>query len=254
MKKHLASSITYFILLSTILICSCNTYKNSILFSVDDEDFSALAKAKQEAQANYVIQAHDQLEVVIYTNKGESLIDPNNALDTQGAVVQENPLYTINSEGNTDLPILGAVNLGGLSLGEANAKLAELYSVYYKNPFVQTKYANKRVVVLGASKTKVVPLNNEGMNLLEVLALAGGVYETGKGNNIRVIRGDLDNPEISVIDLTTFDGMRSANLNVQPNDIIYIEPVRRPFSGLRDFTPILGAITSVLALIVALNR
>ena len=55
------------------------------------------------------------------------------------------------------LPLLGEVALSGLTLEETNSKLAELYQSYYKDPFVLTRYANKRVVVLGASTNKDSP-------------------------------------------------------------------------------------------------
>jgi hypothetical protein len=95
------------------------------------------------------------------------------------------------------------------------------------------------------------------MNLIEVLALAGGVDGGGSGgasvyryggktSNVRIIRGDLKNPQIEQIDLSTISGMRRANLQMEPNDIIYIEPVRRRFlEGLTDAGPVLSA-TGVL--------
>jgi len=236
------------------MLGSCKAYKQSVLFQVDEEEFANLQAQAQIVQATYQIEAFDQLDIAVYTNKGERLVDPNNALAADAAYNVESPAYTINSTGKVELPLLGYVALAGLTLEESNQKLAELYRAFYKDPFVITQFVNKRVIVLGASTQKVVPLDQPGMNLLEVIALAGDFSETGKGNNIRLLRGDLSNPEVHIIDLSTIQGLRQANLMVQPNDIIYIEPAKKPFAGLRDFTPILGALTSILALIVALNR
>ena len=45
--------------------------------------------------------------------------------------------------------------------------------------------------------------------------------------------------------------MRVSVIPVEPNDIIYVEPVRRPVSeSLRDLTPVLSLITSTLALVI----
>jgi polysaccharide export outer membrane protein len=99
------------------------------------------------------------------------------------------------------------------------------------------------------------------MNLLEVLALAGGVDGGGGGagavyryggktSNIRIIRGDLKNPQIEQIDLSTIAGMRRANLQMEPNDIIYIEPVRRRLlDGLADAGPVFSAAATLLSTI-----
>ncbi len=216
-----------------------------------------LSKVVVEVEENYIVRANDHLQVEVFTNKGEELIDPNNALNYNQTNNIEPPLpvYVVKSDGTVDLPIIGNANLGGMTIAEMNANLQEKYSVYYKDPFVLTKYLNKRVIVLGATEGMVIPLTNEGMNLLEVLALAGGVNNDAIGNNIRLIRGDLSNPQVQVIDLSTIEGMVKANLEIQPNDIVYVEPVRRPFmEGLNDIVPIFSLLTSVLALVIALGK
>lgn len=237
-------------------VYSCKSYQANVLFVVEEEDMEKLSNVVVAINENYVIRANDQLQIEVYTNKGEELVDPNNALDNNIDSNQEPapPVYLIQSDGTAELPIIGNVELGGLTLFQVNSFLTEKYKEYYRDPFVQTKYLNKRVIILGGTEGKVIPLENEGMNLLEVLALAGGIDNDSRGNNIRLIRGDLNNPQVQVIDLTTIEGMTRANLEIQPNDIIYIEPIRRPLTeGLRDVVPILSLLTSVLALVVAFS-
>ncbi len=96
---------------------------------------------------------------------------------------------------------------------------------------------------------------NDNMNLIEVLAEVGGITEAGKAQNIRLIRGDLSNPSVQIIDMSTIEGMRKASLQVEPNDIVYIEPVRRVFfEALRDVGPILSALTSVATIYLVISR
>jgi polysaccharide export outer membrane protein len=116
------------------------------------------------------------------------------------------------------------------------------------------------VFVLGAPGGQVISLANDNMNLLEVLALAGGLdgpntggsggslYRFGgKASNVRIIRGDLKNPRVQQIDLTTLDGMRRANLQMEPNDIVYVEPVRRPVQEtLTDAAPVISFVSLIL--------
>ena len=235
---------------------SCKSYQSNILFEVNEEEMEELSKVVVEVQENYLVSPTDHLQIEVYTNKGEELIDPNNALNLERNTNLEvpPPVYTVKSDGTLDLPIVGTVNLEGMTIPQVKEHLEERYTVYYKDPYVMAKYLNKRVIVLGATEGKVIPLENEGMNLLEVLALAGGVNNDAKGGNIRLIRGNLSNPQVQVIDLSTIQGMTQANLEIMPNDIIYIEPVRRPFTeGLKDIVPILSLLTSVLALIIAFN-
>ena len=155
--------------------------------------------------------------------------------------------------------MVGRIRLSGLSLLQADSVLAIRFNEYYKETFVSTRVANNRVVVLGASGGQVISLTNDNMNLLEVLALAGGVdgggggggsglYRNGgRADNIRIIRGDLKNPRVQQIDLSTLNGMRRANLQVEPNDIIYVEPIRRPLlDALTEAGPLLSLTSLVL--------
>ena len=243
--------------LIVLAVFSCKSYQANILFAVEEEEMEELSRVVVEVHKNYIVSPNDQLQIEVYTNKGEELIDPNNALNNEAASSAElvPPVYLVQPDGSAELPIIGSVSLGGMTLAQVNSFLAERYAEYYKDPFVQTKYLNKRVIVLGAAESTVIPLENDGMNLLEVLALAGGIGKDAKGNNIRLIRGPLKSPQVQVIDLSTIEGMKQANLEVQPDDIIYVEPVRRPFTeGLKDIVPVLSIITSILALVIAINN
>ncbi|MCS6833426.1 MAG: polysaccharide export protein EpsE, partial [Flammeovirgaceae bacterium] len=154
------------------------------------------------------------------------------------------------------------IKLGGYTLPQADSVLAQAYSQYYEQPFVKSQYLNKRVVLLGALGDKLIPLRNENMNLLEILAISGQFQQNARANNIRIIRGDLKNPEVQLVDLTTIEGMKKANLVLQPNDIIYVEPRRhldKEFfanftAAVSPFTTILSAISTTLLLIITINN
>jgi polysaccharide export outer membrane protein len=63
------------------------------------------------------------------------------------------------------------------------------------------------------------------------------------------LRGD----QVFVADFSTFEGYTRHNMIVAPGDVIYVEPIRRPFSeGLRDYGPLISIITSLTTLIVVI--
>lgn len=241
-------------------MCSCKVYRQNILFTTDDELIASSAEmAIHDAESSYIIKPYDYLQLEVFTNKGERIIDPNYEL------VEENlnnrnqgrpqPKFLVQEDGVVMLPIVGEIKLAGLTLPGADSVLRKEYTKFYKEPYVITTYTNKRVIVLGATGGQVIPLANEQMSVIEVLALAGGIPNEAKGHNIRLIRGDLKNPTVQVIDLTTIQGLRNAELKVESGDIIYIEPVRKIVSeSLRDISPILSVITSMVTLIVLLRR
>ena len=168
--------------------------------------------------------------------------------------------FLVQADGTVVLPLVNRVKVSGLSLIQADSVLKIRYDEYYKDAFVTTRVTNNRVFILGAPGGKVISLDNDNMNLIEVLALAGGIDGGGSGSgggnlyryggkasNIRIIRGNLKNPRVQQIDLTTLDGMRRANLQMEPNDIIYVEPVRRPVQEvLVDAAPIISFTSLIL--------
>ena len=83
MRRFLKSKYFIDLLLATVMInlTGCKVYKQHVMFKIDkDEDLSFLSGAITVAEKNYKIQANDLLEVRVYTNKGERIIDPNNEL------------------------------------------------------------------------------------------------------------------------------------------------------------------------------
>jgi polysaccharide export outer membrane protein len=102
---------------------------------------------------------------------------------------------------------------------------------------------------LGAPGGQVIPLVNENVHLVEVLALAKGIDNLAMAQNVRVLRGD----HVLVADLSTIDGYLKNNILIEHGDIVYVEPIRRPVSeAFRDFLPVLTVLTSLTTLIVVI--
>jgi protein involved in polysaccharide export with SLBB domain len=288
--RRLLLSLPFLLLLGS---CASNRYYNQrVLFRLTDEkgnriDTAKLRVAVNRTDRNYRIQPNDFLDIRVYTNKGERIIDPNGELQlgsSAGQIPSLTPRSTatplgrstgqvsrtgtsgaglellVQANGMVAVPIIGETRLSGLTLHQADSTLQVLFTPYYRDTFIQTRVTNNRVIILGSPGGVVIPLANDNMNLLEVLALAGGVDGNGGGgaggvyryggktSNIRIIRGDLKNPQIEQIDLSTIAGMRRANLQMEPNDIVYIEPVRREFlEGLTDAAPVFSAAATLLS-------
>ena len=261
---------------------SCSSLKQNILFDTDETVNGEVFKHSFESvTANYKIQVNDRLALSVFTNKGERLVDPNREFKIGDAPAEQNNMmggqnmmqfgfnslrdmaitsnnmspisYLVGQDGKANIPMLGDVALEGLTLNEAEEKLTELYAEFYEEPFVIAQYLNKRVVLMGALGDQVVPLRNENMTLLEVLSIAGDVQSRSKPDNIRLIRGPWDNPSIKLIDLTQVSNLKDANVIVEPNDIIYVEPRRRiDRESIQDFNIIFTPVTTLITLSLTL--
>ena len=239
-------------------------YKQNIMFKTEEFAIDSQVKANLEkAELNYRLKVNDYIGLRVETNKGESLIDPNYQLRSEFGIqnfnsanqINTKPKYLIRPDSIALLPMVGKINLVGLTLYEADSLLRSKYRSFYKDPYVLTSIENRRVIVFNGSKSQVIPLVNENVTLIEVLALTGGVTNFSKAHNIRLIRGNLKNPYVEVIDLSTIEGMQAANLQVRSQDIVYVEPVRRTFvEATKDVAPFISLLIGVLTISVLLSR
>lgn len=291
LNQTLRGSILFIIIIC--LTTSCSIQRNLLFQSDTSINTEAFDKTLMSAQKNYLIQKGDYLAVSIFPNKGEQIVDqtmdfPIGTTPQGGSQRQVNagqqlnkengndilsmPLrqnnsqpnsYLVEEDGTINLPQIGKVQLDQKTLREASDLIASKYVKFIKDPYVIMQYLNKRVIVMGALGDQVITLRNENMSLYEVLALAssnevGGqnvsIQNNAKTRTIRLIRNYTTDPSVLIIDLTTIEGVQQLNTNIQPNDIIYIEP-RRKFDRdtLTDVSAVLSPIASIIALIVAIN-
>ena len=233
-----------------MLLASCAGYKQNIMFKTDDYD--SLSRPFWD-ETQFVIEPYDQLELHVFTGKGEILIDPNLELIERNVQNTEELrpelIYEIRPDGTADLPMLGQVDLAGKTIPEAESYLEGMYAEFYKDPYVKLFYLNKRVFLLGGFGSRVIPLSSDNMTVAEVLALSERDDTEIKAENFRLIRGD----DVYQLDFSTAEGYMQSRKRVLPGDIIYVEPVRRPFAEfLRDSAPLITMLSSIATLIAVL--
>ncbi len=239
-------------LLVIVIISGCAVSREHILFDTSE---NGIESAVRTAEASYVIRKYDLLEVLIVSNAGEVLIDPvfSAASGSANPGEYEDFTYRVNDSGQVNLPMVGVVELGGLTIDQAESKITEHFSSKYDQPYVQVRFKNKRAVILTSGQGKVIPLNNEDVSLAEAMAMSE--FETpGNATNIRLLRND----ELVEINLNDISNASLANIRILPGDVIYVEPMPPGFGEkLRDVSPIISLITalsSITALIISATR
>ncbi|MEP1035242.1 polysaccharide biosynthesis/export family protein [Ekhidna sp.] len=226
------------------------------MFKLDDKFTEEdLSKVTEAVESNYSLRPNDALLLDVFTNNGERLVDPNLEMVSnpgqQQQLFKDNFQYIIQSDGMVTFPMIGDMKLAEMTLFEAEKAIAKKFDQIYKGSFIKLRITNRRVFVLGAPGGKVVPLPNEKTSLIEVLASSEGLDLGAKAQNIKVIRGE----SVYRINLSTISGMKETNMSVEPGDVIYVEPWRRPWlETLRDISPALSIVSSVLTLIVVVQN
>ena len=242
-----------FFLISSLLISSCSVNSHVMLKTPKDFVFDT---PPEKPITEYIISPNDIVKFKLYSNDGFIIIDITAGTKGTNSGMAQNISYTIDYQGNTELPIIGTVKLSELSIKDAVIELQKKYSEFYVSPFVQLEVINKRVIVFPGtgSDAKVVSLKNNSTKLIEVLGQVGGISKKGKAARIKILRETRERREVYLVDLSTIEGIKYADMVVQANDIIYVEPVPDiAREVLSDITPVISLLSSSLFVWVTLR-
>lgn len=227
---------------------SCKVLYPSLMFQANKSDITPDSLIVKTPDA-FLIKPGDILEFNIFSNKGFRLVD----FGAEGRVTQQmrggqQLEYVVLEDSTVVLPIIGATKITGMNREEAINHLEKVYSEYINDPLVFLKVLNWRVYVFsGVGEAKIISINDVNTDLLRILAQFGGVPKNSKAYKIKIIRGGLDSPIIRTMDLSKISKMKLYDLNIQAEDIIYIEPVLNLSTGiLSQLSPILGLTTTIL--------
>lgn len=286
--------IVCFFLLS---FSACRAPKYSVLFRIEKDgktDNQWFLQTVGDAEKNYTIRKFDFLQIDLYTNKGEKILQLDSmygagtntsfgfnpqmgAMNPQMGQMGQNSQfmnlaatvnvnspnvkgYLVNDDGNIYLPLIKPISVEGLKIWQANDLVAKAYEEFYVQPYAKVNLLNRRVVIMGALGDRILPLTQENMNLLEVLVMAGvNLGVNSRNDRIRVIRNVLTDPKIQIVDLTKWETTKLANMRIEPNDVIYIEPRRRlgQDADLNNVTTnvmnTISSITSIIATVVSMT-
>ena len=166
--------------------------------------------------------------------------------------------YSIDQDGYILLPKLGKVKISGLTEEEARVKVQEEISTYFKEEvFVKLRIGGIRFTALGEfSNSGTLLIMKNRATIFDALALAGESSILAKKDKLFIVRQYDGGSKIHQINLNDRALLASEFFFIQPNDILYLEPMRiRQFGNAENLTSSLGLIISVttsLLLIYAL--
>ncbi|MBU2018312.1 MAG: polysaccharide biosynthesis/export family protein, partial [Bacteroidetes bacterium] len=233
------------------MLVSCGVNSNLMLKTAYGETAS-LDSLPIRPNEEYRIGVDDKVTFTLAVNGGVKLFDATKISDGGSIAAAGGTEFVVRRDSTIEVPVIGSFVIGGLTSREAEIALEKSFSKDFKDPFVQLKITNQRVIVFPgeAGKATIVPLQNTNTTLMEVLATAGGISERGKANTVKLIRKAGETRKMYIIDLSTIEGLKYTDLIVQANDYIYIEPKAKLASEtLKEITPILSLFSTILVTI-----
>ncbi len=222
----------------SLLLSSCISTRD-LVYLQNKNETTAETTISEVVSKPYRLQTNDVLSISIKANDPK-LVEIFSTTNQGEAAKSEAALYfngfTVDDHGNIRMPILGELNVIGYTLDEVRQRIEkQLLEEYFRkeaNIFVIVKLAGFRYTINGeVGSTGTKTLFQEHVNILEAVANAGDITLLGNRKAVSIIRKTPTGSEIHDIDLTDSNVMNSPYFYLQPNDYIYVKPLRQKTWG-----------------------
>ncbi|MDP4807278.1 MAG: polysaccharide biosynthesis/export family protein [Crocinitomicaceae bacterium] len=230
------------------------------------------ADSTQKANANFatayapVLRTDDLLQIQVGGQDQEALANfqffvsnslNNNAVGSQAGIQATQSssaiTYLVDPNGNINFPVLGFVEVAGLTRLEATIKLQNLLSEYVDGPVVNIQIRNFKITVLGqVQRPGTYTMPSDRVTVLEAIGMAGDLQLTGVRNNVLVVREAKGQRQEIRLDLTDQSIYSSPAYYLLQNDVVYVEPnkgARFQGQNVQIFTQV---VTPVLSLMLSI--
>jgi polysaccharide export outer membrane protein len=160
--------------------------------------------------------------------------------------------YGVDELGNIEFPLIGKIDVENLTTKQIKDSIQFKVDEYVKNTIVIVKLANFRITMLGEFQHPGKYLvYQDKINIFEAIGLAGDMTDFAKRDRTLLVRQTADGYKSIRLDLNDQTIVESDYFYLQPNDMIYVEPVRgKQFSFTQfPYALIFSAITTALLLI-----
>ncbi len=248
--------------LITVILSSCKAPKN--VAYLQNSDYIDLSQSEYLYDAR--IMPKDVLTITVNTVNPEAAAPFNLTVPTSfnqqlrntysQAVLQT---YLVDNAGTIDYPVLGRLQVGGLTKSECEKMIHDKILPYLnatENPVVTVRMSSYSISVLGeVAKPGSYQVAREKITILEALAQAGDLTIYGVRENVKLIRENAKGKkEIHTINLNDANLLQSPYYYLQQNDIVYVEPnkVKSQNSSIGQSTTLWISATSILVSIAAL--
>lgn len=226
-------------------------------------------------QRPYRVQINDVLSIRIKALDQNlvALFNPaSSSSSSEGAAAGGNALdegyyydgFAVDNHGKIRVPTLGEVSVLGYTTEEIREiieqKLLADYFTKEANIFVTVKLAGIKYTIAGEIVSPGVKVELvEELSLMDAIANSGDIAITGDRKDVVIIRQYPGGRRVHHIDLTDIAAMQSPFYNIQPNDLILVNPLPQKSlgtgtTGLSSFTTLLTIFTALTTTVLLFTR
>jgi polysaccharide export outer membrane protein len=222
---------SFYIIFVIVLACTSCSNQYQVLFQKSSAIADTASQKAAMAATVYHIKPEDILQI-------KNLQDPeflaNQVITTNtggaaGKTESDNNSFQVAEDGAVNLPIIGPVQVAGLTRIDAQTLIQDLYKkAEFKNPIIDLRITNLKVTLLGEIKTQgSFPLVKDKTTLVELIGEAGGLTDKANEKTVKIIRGNEKTPNVTEVNLNDITSINDPKAVLQSGDIIYVAQSKR---------------------------
>jgi len=251
MKKTFTQKIIVFFAI-ILSLSSCITNKNLEYISTEEN----LIKS---SLYNYVVQKEDLLSVQISSTTKSDYDFFNLQESSNPQLMAQNPYlygYLVKPDGIVNLPMIGKIKVEGFTISEVEKVIEQISSTYFKDPIVKVNIINFKVSILGeVNSPGEYNIVRSNQNILHLIGKAKDLTEFANRKRVKIIRNEGKNySRVMYLDLTNPNILNDKNFYLQPQDIVYIEPLKKKFYSVRNLSSAVSVSISAITLYLLLTN
>ena len=244
MKKTIIDYLKLFLLFCSLQSC---VSKKQVLYMQDlnASDVSKVFSSENFFQENDILKIDVtslEMKASLPYNKGGSV----NMMWNSPELMQLNG-YLVSKNKTINFPVLGEISVEGKTTKDLeNALKQRLESEgHLIKPNVSVRLLNAKITILGEVKTPgTYTFTENNITLLQALGLAGDLTIDGNRQDVILIRVADGKRITTKLDLTSASWLNSTYQNIQPNDVIIVNPNSKKVRS----AGLIGNISTVLSI------
>ena len=230
-------------------LTSCLTTRQTNLLQSPGGGIPTFPQAKETEE--YIIKPGDELAVQIRVPAASARGAAMFSIFARGGS-DDNKLYSlaVTPEGVIYFPFVGDIHVAGRTILDVQQEIQNSISQTILSEdglFVYVSLANRSFSVIGESGVGRHSIVKEKMTIYQALSQSQDIRLYGNRTRVRIIRQTLSGTVIRTFDIRSKTIVNSEFYYIQPNDVIYVEPMSRQFLGLSSFSSIISTITGFLS-------
>ncbi len=214
------------LLVLSILFSSCISQNKVKLIQEKTAKIPATDFANTKA-TTYRLQTGDHLYIEVYSaDVKTSKFFQTDFPDLMNPTYLYLKSYAVDEFGFINFSFIEKIYVKGLTVIEVKELLQKTLNEYFKESTVVVKLVNFEVSVIGeVNNPGSFTIYRDQVNLFQAIGHAGGFKDFGNPKKVKLMRQTATGSNLIELDLTDNKVLESPYFYLQPNDVLYVEPL-----------------------------